>query len=60
MPDAIASAAAGDAGVGAGAVSAPAVAKKVGWGVAAILATAQFVMVLDTTVMNVSITQVVA
>ena len=33
---------------------------KVGWGVAAILATAQFVMVLDTTVMNVSITQVVA
>ena len=33
---------------------------KVGWGVAGILATAQFIMVLDTTVMNVSITQVVA
>ncbi len=39
--------------------SAP-VAVKVGWGVAGILATAQFIMVLDTTVMNVSITQVVA
>ena len=33
---------------------------KVGWGVAGMLATAQFIMVLDTTVMNVSITQVVA
>ena len=42
-----------------GVASAPA-AVKVGWGVAAILATAQFIMVLDTTVMNVSITQVVA
>ncbi|HSN11365.1 MAG TPA: MFS transporter, partial [Propionibacteriaceae bacterium] len=31
-----------------------------GWGVAGMLAAAQFIMVLDTTVMNVSITQVVA
>ena len=48
-------------GVGStGVESAPAGVKKVGWGVAGILATAQFIMVLDTTVMNVSITQVVA
>ena len=33
-------------------------AKKAGWGVIAMLAAAQFIMVLDTTVMNVSITQV--
>jgi MFS family permease len=32
--------------------------KKAGWGVIAMLAAAQFIMVLDTTVMNVSITQV--
>ena len=31
-----------------------------GWGVIAMLAAAQFIMVLDTTVMNVSITQVAA
>jgi len=37
-----------------------AVEKKAGWGVIAMLAAAQFVMVLDTTVMNVSITQIVA
>jgi len=36
-----------------------AVEKKAGWGVIAMLAAAQFVMVLDTTVMNVSITQIV-
>lgn len=34
--------------------------KNAGWGVIAILAAAQFIMVLDTTVMNVSITQVAA
>lgn len=34
-------------------------AKTAGWGVIAMLAAAQFVMVLDTTVMNVSISQVV-
>jgi MFS family permease len=34
-------------------------ARKVGWGVIGMLAAAQFIMVLDTTVMNVSITQVV-
>src|SRR5512135_1511110 len=34
--------------------------KKAGWGVIAMLAAAQFVMVLDTTVMNVSITQIVS
>ena len=34
--------------------------KKVGWGVIGMLAAAQFIMVLDTTVMNVSISQVVA
>ena len=33
--------------------------KKAGWGVIGMLAAAQFIMVLDTTVMNVSITQVV-
>lgn len=33
--------------------------KKAGWGVIAMLAAAQFVMVLDTTVMNVSISQIV-
>jgi len=33
-------------------------ARKAGWGVIAMLAAAQFIMVLDTTVMNVSITQV--
>lgn len=33
---------------------------KVGWGVITMLAAAQFIMVLDTTVMNVSITQVAA
>ncbi len=32
--------------------------KRAGWGVIAMLAAAQFIMVLDTTVMNVSITQV--
>ena len=32
--------------------------KRVGWGVLAVLAAAQFIMVLDTTVMNVSSTQV--
>ncbi len=36
------------------------VATKTGWGVAGMLAAAQFIMVLDTTVMNVSISQVVA
>lgn len=35
-------------------------AKTAGWGVIAMLAAAQFIMVLDTTVMNVSITQVAA
>lgn len=35
-------------------------AKQAGWGVIGMLAAAQFIMVLDTTVMNVSITQVVA
>ena len=34
--------------------------KTAGWGVIAMLAAAQFIMVLDTTVMNVSITQVAA
>src|SRR6476646_3345520 len=34
--------------------------KKVGWGVIVMLSAAQFVMVLDTTVMNVSISQIVA
>src|SRR5512136_386527 len=34
--------------------------KNAGWGVIAMLAAAQFIMVLDTTVMNVSITQVAA
>ena len=34
------------------------VEKRAGWGVIAMLAAAQFIMVLDTTVMNVSITQV--
>ncbi len=33
--------------------------KKAGWGVIAMLAAAQFIMVLDTTVMNVSISQIV-
>lgn len=36
-----------------------AVENKAGWGVIAMLAAAQFVMVLDTTVMNVSISQIV-
>ncbi len=36
------------------------VATKTGWGVVGMLAAAQFIMVLDTTVMNVSISQVVA
>ena len=35
-------------------------AARAGWGVLAMLAAAQFIMVLDTTVMNVSITQIVA
>ena len=35
-------------------------AAKAGWGVVGLLAAAQFIMVLDTTVMNVSISQVVA
>ena len=39
---------------------APRVEAKTGWGVAGMLAAAQFIMVLDTTVMNVSISQVVA
>ena len=39
---------------------APRVATKTGWGVVGMLAAAQFIMVLDTTVMNVSISQVVA
>ena len=39
---------------------APAAASKAGWGVVGLLASAQFIMVLDTTVMNVSISQVVA
>ena len=34
--------------------------KKAGWGVIVMLSAAQFVMVLDTTVMNVSISQIVA
>ena len=34
--------------------------KTAGWGVIGMLAAAQFIMVLDTTVMNVSISQVVA
>src|SRR5512136_3438699 len=34
--------------------------KNAGWGVIAMLAAAQFIMVLDTTVMNVSITKVAA
>ena len=40
--------------------TAPTVATKAGWGVVGMLASAQFIMVLDTTVMNVSISQVVA
>jgi len=40
--------------------SATSIEKKVGWGVIGMLAAAQFIMVLDTTVMNVSISQVVA
>ena len=40
-------------------VTAPRGAAKTGWGVAGMLAAAQFIMVLDTTVMNVSISQVV-
>ena len=39
---------------------APRAAAKTGWGVVGMLAAAQFIMVLDTTVMNVSISQVVA
>ena len=38
----------------------PTAATKAGWGVVGLLASAQFIMVLDTTVMNVSISQVVA
>lgn len=38
----------------------PRVANRAGWGVAGMLAAAQFIMVLDTTVMNVSISQVVS
>ena len=38
----------------------PKAATKAGWGVVGLLASAQFIMVLDTTVMNVSISQVVA
>jgi MFS family permease len=38
---------------------APRAAAKTGWGVVGMLAAAQFIMVLDTTVMNVSISQVV-
>ncbi len=60
VPDPIAPSAASDAMVDRGVVSAPAAVKKAGWGVIGMLAAAQFVMVLDTTVMNVSITQVVA
>ena len=59
MPDPITSPAASDATVARSVESTPA-GVKVGWGVAGILATAQFIMVLDTTVMNVSITQVVS
>ena len=59
MPDPITSPAATDATVARSVESTPA-GVKVGWGVAGILATAQFIMVLDTTVMNVSITQVVS
>jgi MFS family permease len=40
--------------------NAAAVEKTAGWGVIGMLAAAQFIMVLDTTVMNVSISQVVA
>ena len=47
-------------GAGSSGVESAPAGVKVGWGVAGILATAQFIMVLDTTVMNVSITQVVA
>ena len=47
-------------GAGSSRVESAPAGVKVGWGVAGILATAQFIMVLDTTVMNVSITQVVA
>jgi MFS family permease len=43
----------------AGNTAVEAVEKKAGWGVIAMLAAAQFVMVLDTTVMNVSISQIV-
>ncbi len=39
-------------------MTATAEAQKVGWGVIGMLAAAQFIMVLDTTVMNVSITQI--
>ncbi len=35
------------------------VATRTGWGVVSLLASAQFIMVLDTTVMNVSLSQVV-
>ena len=38
----------------------PQAATRTGWGVVSLLASAQFIMVLDTTVMNVSISQVVA
>ena len=38
----------------------PSVTTRTGWGVVAMLASAQFIMVLDTTVMNVSLSQVVA
>ena len=38
----------------------PQAATRTGWGVVGLLASAQFIMVLDTTVMNVSISQVVA
>ena len=36
---------------------APSIEKKAGWGVIGMLAAAQFIMVLDTTVMNVSISR---
>ncbi len=39
---------------------APSIEKTAGWGVIGMLAAAQFIMVLDTTVMNVSISQVAA
>jgi len=43
-----------------GATSAAPIEKQAGWGVIGMLAAAQFIMVLDTTVMNVSISQVAA